>query len=42
MFFIGDVRRFFFVRGTSKWNAVVRDITAKIEGSWLIRSNETK
>ena len=37
MFFIGDMRRFFFINGTHKWNGWVRDITAKFEGSWLIR-----
>lgn len=38
MFFIGDIRRFLFIKGNWKWNAWVRDLTAKIEGSWLIRS----
>jgi hypothetical protein len=38
MFFIGDIRRFFMIRGTWRWNAWVRDITAKLEGSFLIRS----
>jgi len=40
MFFIGDVRRWFFLGFQCKWNAWVRDITAKLEGSWLIRSNQ--
>ena len=39
MFFIGTVRRFLFVKGTHKWNAWVRDITAKLEGTWFIRSS---
>lgn len=39
MFFIGTVRRFFFINGTHRWNAWVRDITAwlVIHVSWLIR-----
>lgn len=37
MFFIGSVRRFLFVPGESRWNAFVRDFTAKLEGTWLIR-----
>ena len=37
MFFIGDVRRFLFVPWPSRWNAFVRDITAKLEGTQLIR-----
>lgn len=40
MFFIGDVRGLLLVRGTHKWNAIVRDLTAKLEGTWLIRSTE--
>jgi hypothetical protein len=40
MFFIGDVRRFCIIRGTWRWNAWVRDITAKIEGGFLIRSKQ--
>ncbi len=38
LFFIGDARRFLFVPWVSWWNAWMRDITAKLEGSWLIRS----
>jgi hypothetical protein len=40
MFFIGDLRYALFVSWPrqSRWNAWVRDITAKLEGSWLIRS----
>ena len=38
MFFIGDIRRFLMVPWNSKWNSFVRGITAKFEGSWLIRS----
>jgi len=26
------------IRGTWKWNGWVRDITARLEGTWLIRS----
>lgn len=33
MFFIGDLRRFLFVPWSSRWNAWVRDITAKYEGT---------
>jgi len=40
MLFIGNVRRFFFVQGNHKWNAWVRDFTAFLEGTWLIRANE--
>lgn len=40
MFFIGDVRRVLFTPFPSKWNAWVRDITAKYEGGWLIRSQK--
>ncbi len=40
MFFIGTFRRSLFFRGTHKWNAWVRDITAKFEGTWLIRSSQ--
>ena len=37
MLHIGKVRRFFFVNGTHKWNAVVRDVTAWLERKvpWL-------
>jgi len=28
---IGKIRRFLFIKGTWKWNAWVRDITAKLE-----------
>lgn len=28
---IGKIRRFLFIRGTWKWNAWVRDITAWLE-----------
>ncbi len=38
MFFIGNVRRFLFVPWNSRWNAFVRDITAKLEGTRLVRS----
>lgn len=37
MFFIGDVRRFLLLSFSCRWNAFVRDITAKLEGSVLIR-----
>lgn len=39
MFFIGDLRRFLFTPYDSRWNSWVRDITASLEGSFLIRSN---
>lgn len=42
MFFIGDIRRFLFVPWKSKWNAWVRDVTAKADGSWLIRNRKEK
>lgn len=38
MFFIGTIRRFLMIKGTWGWNARVRDITAALEGTWLIRS----
>ena len=40
MFFIGSVRRFLFVSYPCKWNSWVRSITAKLEGTWLIRSDK--
>lgn len=40
MFFIGDIRRALLISGSWKWNAWVRDYTAKLEGSWLIRSQK--
>jgi len=42
MFFIGDIRRLLFIKGIHRWNAWVRDITAKLEGTWLIRSKATQ
>lgn len=42
MFFIGDVRRALMLKGEWKWNAWVRDLTAKLDGSWLIRSEKEK
>ena len=38
LFFIGNIRRFLFVPWNSWWNGFVRGTTAKLEGSWLIRS----
>lgn len=38
MFFIGDLRRKLMVTGNHKWNGFVLDITAKFEGTFLIRS----
>lgn len=40
MFFIGDLRRFLFIRGTHKWNGWVRGVTAQLEGTWLVRSEK--
>ena len=40
LFFIGSLRRALFISGTHWWNGFVRDITAKFEGSWLIRSEK--
>lgn len=42
MFFIGDLRRFLLMPFSCEWNAWIRDITAKYEGSWLIRSKKNK
>ena len=39
MFFIGSLRRFLFMPFSCKWNAWVRDVTAKYEGTWLIRNS---
>jgi hypothetical protein len=38
MIYIGKLRSLLLIPGSWKWNAWVRDITAKYEGSWLIRS----
>jgi len=38
MFFIGTLRRALMLKGRWKWNAYVREVTAKLEGTWLIRS----
>jgi len=38
MFFIGDIRRFFLISGTHRWNAWVRDVTARLENTRLLRS----
>lgn len=38
MFFIGTLRRALMLKGSWKWNAYVRDVTAKLEGTWLVRS----
>jgi hypothetical protein len=40
MFFIGDVRYALMSSrwDNTRWNMWVRDITARIEGTWLIRS----
>ncbi|HDY86923.1 MAG TPA: hypothetical protein ENH82_02270 [bacterium] len=42
MFSIGTVRRFLFIKGTYRWNAWVRDITAWVEIHipWLIGSKK--
>ncbi len=40
MFFIGDIRRLLFVPWNSWWNAFIRDLTARLEGTWLIRSTK--
>lgn len=42
MFSIGSLRRFLFVPWSSWWNAWVRDITAKYEGTWLVRSRSER
>ena len=38
MLTIGRVRRLLLIPGTWRWNAWVRDVTARLEGGWLIRS----
>lgn len=40
MFFIGDLRRALFMPFPCRWNAWVRDVTARFEGSWLIRQHK--
>jgi len=40
MIFIGDIRKFLLMPFSCKWNGLVRDITAKYEGTWLIRSKK--
>lgn len=37
MLYIGDVRRALFRPGVHHWNAWVRDVTARLEGGWLVR-----
>lgn len=39
MIFIGTLRRALFVPWDSRWNAWVRDATAKLEGTWLVRQH---
>lgn len=36
--FIGNLRYVLLLPWSSRWNAFIRDITAKHEGSWLICS----
>jgi len=38
MFYIGRIRRLLMVPGTHRWNAWIRDITARLGGTWFIRS----
>ena len=38
LFFIGDIRRFLLMPFSCKWNAWIRDTTARLEGTCLIRS----
>lgn len=40
MFFVGRLRRTLFVPWDSRWNAFVRDITAKLEGTWVVRQHD--
>ena len=40
MIFIGYLRSFLLMPFPCKWNAFIRDITAKYEGSFLIRSRK--
>jgi len=42
LFFIGTVRRYLLLPVTCRWNAWVRDLTASLEGGWLIRSTKTR
>lgn len=39
LFFIGDLRRKLFIGRSSWWNALIRDVTAKYERTWLIRDS---
>jgi hypothetical protein len=38
MFYIGDLRYALLMPFRCKWNGWVRDVTARLEGSWLVRS----
>lgn len=38
LFFIGNFRRFLFLPYPCKWNVFVRDFTAKLDGTWFLRS----
>ena len=39
MLYIGTLRKFLLMPFNCKYNAFIRDITAKYEGSFLIRSS---
>lgn len=38
MIHIGRARRLLMLALPCRWNAWVRDVTARLEGTWLIRS----
>jgi hypothetical protein len=38
MISIGTLRRALLLPWASRWNAWVRDVTARLEGGWLVRS----
>lgn len=38
MIFIGTLRRALFTPFPSRWNAIVRDLTARLEGTIFVRS----
>jgi hypothetical protein len=40
MIYIGTLRKFLLMPFNCKYNAFIRDITAKYEGSFLIRSSQ--
>jgi hypothetical protein len=38
MIFIGKLRGWLLLNRSCRWNAWVREFTAKLDGTWLVRS----